>query len=427
MKKNPYILLVVIPLMALVSCREDNNFTSSIFDTETPVVDTTLATAEFDQWIYDNFTVPYNVTVHYRHVMQETDLDYQLTPADYEKSQVLAHLLQYLFYQPYAELVGDEFLKANSPRQFQFIGSYGSERGAYKLGYASAGIAIALMDVNQLNMDLGNWTKDDIEMANLLFFHTIHHEFSHILHQHKLIPSQFRVITDKSYDPNNWTDRSDVEAHQLGYMTPYGSSAYMEDFVEIISGAITDTEEKWMTRIVNATLPGIRSGNREEIFALMDSLRITGIDDADKSWNNFDVYRWEDTHGNIERYLTSDYVNMLYRYHDPNYVEMKKVGKDYLYTNGADSIYFRLDVRVNPVDGDYSGFRDYLANCVKYSNSEELAGINSLLRKIDIVTSWYTNNWGLHLYQVRANVQARQNRINEYLTDSVAPYILHLP
>ena len=51
---------------------------------------------------------------------------------------------------------------------------------------------------------------------------------------------------------------------------------------------------------------------------------------------------------------------------------------------------------------------------------------NSLLRKIDIVTDWYTNNWGLHLYDLRANVQARQNNVNAYLTDSVAPYIHHL-
>lgn len=422
-------MFAVAPLFLLGSCREDEDFTSSIFDTETPVVDPNSATAAFDQWLYDNFTVPYNVSVHYRHVMQETDLDYQLTPADYERSQVMARLLRYLFYQPYAELVGDEFLKANSPRQFQFIGSYGTERNAIKLGYASGGIAITLMVVNQLNMDLGNWTKEDIEMANLLYFHTIHHEFSHILHQHKLIPSQFRVITLNSYDPNNWTDRTDVEAHQMGYMTPYGSSAYMEDFVEIISGAITDTEETWMTRLVNATLPGVRSGNKEEIMTLIDSLKITGLDDPDKSWNNFDVYRWEDTEGKVERYLTSDLVMSLVKYLNDGYSTIEKVKgteADYLYTNGIDSIFFRRDVRVNPVNGAYSGFRDYLANYVKYSSSEDLAGINSLLRKIDIVTDWYTNNWGLHLYDLRANVQARQNNVNAYLTDSVAPYILHL-
>jgi hypothetical protein len=44
------------------SCNDDD-FTASIFDTTTPVVDTTSATAPFDQWLLDNFVTPYNVEV----------------------------------------------------------------------------------------------------------------------------------------------------------------------------------------------------------------------------------------------------------------------------------------------------------------------------------------------------------------------------
>ena len=52
MKKLIYILCVAVVVMSVSSCRDDGDFTESIFDTTIPAVDPNSATAPFDQWLY---------------------------------------------------------------------------------------------------------------------------------------------------------------------------------------------------------------------------------------------------------------------------------------------------------------------------------------------------------------------------------------
>lgn len=423
--------------LGLSSCQDDD-FTASIYDTKTPVVDPSQATAPFDQWLLDNYVKTYNTEVVYKFNLSESDLDYQLIPAGYEQSQLLARLVHYLYYQPYAEMVGDDFLRQNSPRQFQFVGSVGvnAMNGTWKLGYASGGIKITLMNVNGLNMDLGNWTKADMLQANEDFFHTIHHEFSHILHQRKTLPSTFKQITSSTYDPLKWQERDSVTTHQLGYTTNYGSSAFAEDFVETLSCTITDDDDTWMTRIINATLPGVRSGDKQRVLALLDSLEIKGLDDPAMPWNNFEIFQAVDSTDVPEFVCFSNHINMLKRAlkeGDVTSVALDHPNDSTYVLCGIDSnnkhipvTYFHRLAKVNPTNGDYKGFKDYLQRYVKISNDAELAGMNSMLRKLDMATEWYTTKWGLYLYTMRHNVQTRQDNINQYMTDSIKPYIFKL-
>ena len=99
-------------LMAvLASCSSKDEFTDSIFDTSVPAVDQTKSTAEFDQWLYDNFVVPYNVQVNYRFDQAAADNRFVLTPANYKRSQLLAHLIMYLYYDVYTKYAGEDFMK----------------------------------------------------------------------------------------------------------------------------------------------------------------------------------------------------------------------------------------------------------------------------------------------------------------------------
>ena len=41
--------------------------------------------------------------------------------------------------------------------------------------------------------------------------------------------------------------------------------------------------------------------------------------------------------------------------------------------------------------------------------------MNAILKKLDIATEWYTDRWGLHLFELRREVRNRQNDINTYL------------
>ena len=100
--------------MVLSSCRSEDDLTESIFDTNVPVVDKNKATAPFDQWLYDNFVVPYNVEVQYQFNFPASDLSFQLAPADYNRSQLLAHMIRYLFYDVYTKYAGEGFMKQYS-------------------------------------------------------------------------------------------------------------------------------------------------------------------------------------------------------------------------------------------------------------------------------------------------------------------------
>lgn len=436
MKRIAYILLAVVSV-AFVACQnKDEDLTESIFDTETPAVDPNSATAVFDQWLYDNFVTKYNAEIEYKFNLLESNLDYQLTPAGYVQSQVLARLLLYLFYEPYEEKNGFEFMRQNSPREFHFIGSNGvnATSGTEMLGYASGGIKITLLCVNRMNMDLGNWTASDMLRANQDYFHTMHHEFSHILHQRKTIPSTFRQISSQIYDPLNWQGRDSVESHQMGCVTNYASSAIQEDFVETLSCIITDDDDAWMTRIINATLPGVRSGDKAEALAFIDSLRIKGLDDAASPWNNFSIFRAELPNGTLKKYCTSRNITEIRRDRkwriDNGYDAFRAINDSTFFfydgSGNGDSTYFRRVAVVSPVGGRYSGFRDYLRRYVQNSGDSELLGMNAMLRKIDIATTWYTEKWGINLYQLRSSVQARQDTLNDYVLRSIVPNLHYL-
>lgn len=406
MKKIFHIALMAVcgVALTLTSCRDDADFTESIFDTTTPDVDPSLATYPFDLWLQETFVKPYNATISYRFDFPSSNMDYQLSPAGYDQSQVLAHLLQYLFFDVYKERVGEGFLRQYGPRMYQFIGSSmkNVQAGTEILGYASGGIKITLTKVNDVKTT-ANWTGTDICFANRYFFHTLHHEFSHILHQTRLMPVSYRQQTPGSYDGREWQKRDSVTAHTLGYVTHYASSAYTEDFVEVLSSIITDTDDIWMTRIVNACLNGVRDGDKERIWTLIDSLQIEDIDDPDKRWNNITLLR------ELNADEDNAYVRTITRWmqngNDDAYNEYRSEG-NYKYEELK----------------SYTSFRDYMAD-VAISNSDTLAGMSSILNKIDIATEWYTDQWGLYVYQMRDEVDRRQNAVNDFLR-SITLYTL---
>ena len=58
----PYVIFALSFSIVLTSCRKEDDLTESIFDTSVPVVDPNKTTAEFDQWLFDNFVKPYQRT-----------------------------------------------------------------------------------------------------------------------------------------------------------------------------------------------------------------------------------------------------------------------------------------------------------------------------------------------------------------------------
>lgn len=411
MKKTIYLLSLAALMLTFSSCRSEDDFTESIFKTDMPVVDPNTATAPFDQWLYDNFLKPYNVDIQYHFNFTASDMNFQLTPAEYGRSQLLAHFIRYLFYDVYTQYGGNDFMKLYGPRMFHFIGStgYSPTTGTEVLGTASGGVKITLYNVNEIKpwTETVSYTSDDVEILNERIFHTMHHEFSHILHQTKSYPITFGQVTSGTYDPIDWHERDSTTTHQLGYVTHYASSANYEDFVETLSCTITDTDARWMNRIINACLPGLRAGDKERVSELIDSLEVD-LNAPNAHWNNFTVYNESEYNEETGVYDATDrYVLDVFRSSEQvvNKAKTAYVSK-YKYTENR----------------KFTSFKDFLA-WVPYKTDEKLAGMNAILKKLDIATEWYTDRWGLHLFELRREVRNRQNDINTYLhSDDVVIY-----
>lgn len=405
MKKILYTLTVLATLFGAASCREEESFTESIFDTSIKSVDENASTAPFDKWLYEKFVVPYNTQIDYRLVFPATQMDYQVTPADYKKSQLLARFIKHLFYDVYNKYGEkdrngrDVFMKKYGPRLFHFIGSpmYAPTTHTETLGYASGGVKITLVNVNNMRpwQPGVTYTPDDIVLLNKDQFHVMHHEFSHILHQTKSYPVNFGQVTPGTYEPRGWQERDSTLSHMLGYVTQYGSSANTEDFVEFLSCTITDGEGRWMSTLIDACLNGgVQEGDKELLYALCDSLDLD-LDKAGAFWNNFSIYEESALNEESGKYeKTGRYVAGFHR--DDATVNSEFVLKFSLVKS-------------------FTSFRDYVDNWVPVETSGETRGLNAILKKFEIATKWYTENWGINLFDLRREVTYRQDHINEFL------------
>lgn len=236
-----YIALAAVVTLGLTGCEEKLD-KDSIFP-YVPVLDSTLYTYEFDKYLYENYQLTYNIAFQYKLADESTDMDYNLVPVTYEKAQIVAHAIKYLWLDVYKSQMGAEFLKEYAPRIINVLGSpaINAAQGTETLGVAEGGVKITLYNMN--GIDLGN-----MAWLNQYIFHVMHHEFSHILHQTKSFPKEYELISAGKYDSQSWQYRSDEEAYHLGFVTPYSMSEAHEDFVEVISSYITDTRQRWQDR-----------------------------------------------------------------------------------------------------------------------------------------------------------------------------------
>lgn len=268
MKKNIYaILLAFVASFALMSCSDDDPSSESIFPTTSPKRDA------FDKWLLENYTFPYNVEMKYKMEDIESDMKYHLVPADSAKTAKLSIIMKYLWFDAYNEVIGPDFIKENMPRTIHFIGSpaYNSE-GTMVLGTAEGGLKITLYMVNSLD----DKTLKNYDTMNKYYFHTLHHEFTHILNQKIPYDQSFKLITESGYVSGDWYTIPDKTAHQAGFITPYAMVEPLEDFAEMLSGYVTMTQSEWNAILADAGTTGAAS-----ISAKLDIVR----NYMQESWN----------------------------------------------------------------------------------------------------------------------------------------------
>ena len=281
-------LLLSAGLFCLSSCDDDEDLKDvSVFE------DVSLEPKnEFDRWLDENYRKTYNIDFKYRYSDKESDLSYNVTPAEYDKSVALAILVKHVWLDAYAEAVSPDFMKTYVPRIIQLTGSYKwNTNGSQVLGTAEGGLKVMLYGVNELDIDNPriNTTNpyeshlvQPIDM-NYWFFHTMHHEFCHILTQKKEYDPLFRTISASSYHATDWINLEDKKVAKEGFVTSYAASEYNEDFAEIYATYITNTPEGWQlilnqagengTAILNKKLELMKTYFKDNWDLDMDELR----------------------------------------------------------------------------------------------------------------------------------------------------------
>lgn len=251
------LIIFTLSLLLLISCSREDEFGPSIFDVEDHLVEGS-ASYEFDSWLRQAYLQPYNLDFRYRMQDVGSDMDYNLVPTSFEKAQQMAKLVKYLWFDVYGTVVNPEFLKENGPRIIHLIGSpaYNPISGTILLGTAEGGLKVTLYRCNEID-------PTDVDMLNEYYFKTMHHEFAHILHQKRLYPVEFGMISQGKYNPLGWQYKTDSEAATLGFVSPYAGSQNREDFVEVIANYLVKSDAQWNEILRLASLPGVDSEGKE--------------------------------------------------------------------------------------------------------------------------------------------------------------------
>lgn len=242
MKRIYPVLFALAASLALVSCREE------VLDPVSVITLDQRTMNDFDKWLDANYVTPYNILVKYRFESNESDLNYWTIPANLDCSIKMAHLVKYLCIDSYDEVGGVRFTQKYFPKEFFYIGEWEyKNNGTYILGTAEGGKKILLSGLNYLPQILtGGYQgySDPAAALNHFYIKTIHHEFTHILNQTKDFPVEFTQVTPTSYVTESWNTSSyGTFYRQRGFLSTYSQHSDREDFAEVLSLYVTNTEE----------------------------------------------------------------------------------------------------------------------------------------------------------------------------------------
>lgn len=223
--RKSLLLLSALSAVLLTACSEDSlNLDQDIYG----LGGTDEQQNELDKWLYDHYTKPYNIAVKYKWDSHELNTTAQLVPIMEQFVKPSMDMIQRVWFEPYAKLAGEKFLKEMTPKKIILIGSpeYNPD-GSRVLGQAEGARKITLFDGNSYDPGNAEWVRS--------IMHTIEHEFAHILHQTKMYDTSFKDISAGDYNPTGWTSETEVSALLAGFYSAYAMSGADEDFVEVAS------------------------------------------------------------------------------------------------------------------------------------------------------------------------------------------------
>ena len=359
----------------MASCSEELG--DSIFDTHQYPLNQSAYTFPLDTFVKVNFLEPYNMRFIYKMEYISSDKEKNLTPASYENSCKLAVLTKYLWYDSYKNMANehDVFLKKYSPRIIHVIGSknLNTSSGTETLGVTEGGTKVTLYRVNLLN-------PADIDNLNEYFFETMHHEFGHILDNTKLHPTPFNLLSNGLYNSAGWSDTPDSVAASQGFVSPYASSSYTEDWVETLACYVTYDQDRW-EKLLNTA-----------------------------------KYDWEEIDFQVEDYQPR--YPRAYREYLNGYALQTQNYDTIGYLRQTANYEYKLVRKVVVRNGDDTVALDSEGNYTIITDADNIDGRATILEKLDLVRNWLKENWGVDLDALRHEVQSRQ-----YVTDAEGNFL----
>ena len=262
-------------MLSLTACKRDNGdelSDKSIFDGGHQYSQTTL-----DRFIYNNFQRPYNIAVTYKWIDADFEQNKFLYPPTREKVQPMLEIVKKVWIDPYVEVAGADFIKTVAPRQISLIGGYNRNTdGTITLGFADSGMKITLFNVDQLDITQQQATRQ--------YFHTIQHEYCHIINQHKPYSDEYRKITPSDYTAQ-WFNVKDIDALNKGFITPYAMANDIEDFAEMTSAILSMSKAQF-----DAKIDAVTNANGKAALRSKEKM----VAEYFKSEWNIDIYQLQD-------------------------------------------------------------------------------------------------------------------------------------
>lgn len=195
-----------------------------------PIKEQPLSDDPLDKYIQENFLDKFGVAVRYRFVDRYVDQNKRVTPPKVSVVQPMLDFLTEFWIKPFTDVAnGNRFFRSHVPAEIILIGSpmYNAD-GTLTLGTADAGARITLTEVNFVDVNNQDWVFRQLG--------TIYHEFAHIMHQRYNLPSAWQEISPEGYTSlGSWFNLTDEEALQRGFVSPYGTSTFNEDFAEVVA------------------------------------------------------------------------------------------------------------------------------------------------------------------------------------------------
>ena len=266
------IYIIAMAAISLVACQQKETLNPN-----SVIKGKVKAHTELDTYIYENFQRPYNIIVTYNFTAADFEMNKYLYPPTESKVKPLLEIVKKVWIDAYANVAGSTFMKQIAPRQISLIGGYNvNPSGTITLGFADSGMKITLFNVDQL--DTGNHTD------TRQYFHTIQHEYCHIINQKKPFDTSYKSITPDGYTAS-WFNVTEQDANNAGFITPYSMLNDLEDFAEITSTMLGMSRTAWDAK-VNAisSETGKNAIRKKEAFV---------VEYFKTQWN-IDIYRLQE-------------------------------------------------------------------------------------------------------------------------------------